>query len=183
MSSLPAPIAAAAALPDGARLVLHAVTAKDRACIARGFERLSPASRLSRFLTPMSRLDGALLDYLTAIDGRRHLAVAAATDAEEPVGLARCVRLSDEPEVAEVAVTVMDGWQRRGVAPLLVSQLARWADAVAIRTFRALFGYDNRAVAKLIAAAGVRLEPDCSGLLRADIEVSAILSLAERASA
>ena len=124
-----------------------------------------------------------MLDYLTAIDGSRHLAVAAATGEDEPVGLARCVRLADEPEVAEVAVTVMDAWQRRGAAPLLVSRLARWADAVAIRRFRALFGYDNRAIAKLVAAAGVPLVPDGSGLLRADIEIGAILSTAANASA
>lgn len=183
MSHLSAPIAASADLRDGARIVLHTVSPEDRACIARGFERLSPASRQSRFLMPMHRLDGPMLDYLTAIDGRRHLAVAACTEDVEPVGLARCVRLEDEPDVAEIAVTVLDDWQRRGVAPVLVTQLARWADAVAIRKFRALIGYDNRAVAKLLTAAGVALEPDGGGMLRADIEVAAILKFAAPASA
>ncbi len=183
MSHLPAPIAASASLRDGARIVLRAVGPDDRACIARGFERLSAASRLSRFLMPMQRLDGPMLDYLTAIDGSRHLAVAASTDDVEPVGLARCVRLDGEPDVAEIAVTVMDPWQRRGVAPVLVSQLARWADAVAIRRFRALFGYDNRAITRLIGGAGIALVPDGSGMLRADIEVGQILKFAAPASA
>lgn len=183
MSNLSAPIAASASLRDGASIWLRAVGPEDRACIARGFERLSAASRLSRFLMPMQRLDGPMLDYLTAIDGSRHLAVAACTAEIEPVGLARCVRLDGEPDVAEIAVTVMDPWQRRGVAPVLVSQLARWADAVAIRKFRALFGYDNRAITKLIAGAGIALVPDGSGMLRADIEVPLILKIGLRLAA
>lgn len=183
MSHLSSPIVASAGLRDGARIVLHTVSPDDRACIARGFEQLSPASRQSRFLMPMRKLDGPMLDYLTAIDGNRHLAVAACTDEVEPVGLARCVRLEDEPDTAEIAVTVLDSWQRRGVAPVLVTELARWADAVAIRKFRALFGYDNRAIAKLIGSAGIPLVPDGNGMLRADIEVSAILKVAGPASA
>lgn len=183
MSHLSAPIAAAASLRDGARISLHTVSPDDRACIARGFDRLSAASRQSRFLSPMHRLDGPMLDYLTAIDGNRHLAVAASDDGDEPVGLARCVRLEEEPEVAEIAVTVLDDWQRRGVAPVLVIQLARWADAVAIRKFRALFSYDNRAVARLLGSVGVTLVPDGSGMLRADIEVATILKFAAPASA
>ncbi len=183
MSHLPAPIAASAGLRDGARICLHMVGPEDRACIADGFARLSPASRQSRFLRPISRLDGPTLDYLTQIDGSRHLAVAASTDDDEPVGLARCVRLTEEPDVAEVAVTVLDDWQRRGVAPVLVTELARWADAVAIRKFRALFGYDNRAIARLLSSAGVPFVHDGGGMLRADIEVAAILKFAAPASA
>jgi len=40
MSHLAAPIAASAGLRDGARIVLHAVSPDDRACIARSFEQL-----------------------------------------------------------------------------------------------------------------------------------------------
>jgi len=66
---------------------------------------------------------------------------------------------------------------------VLMTELARWAYAVAIRKFRALFGDDNRAIAKLIGAAGIPLVPDGNGMLRADIEVGAILKLAAPASA
>jgi GNAT superfamily N-acetyltransferase len=182
MSHLPAPIAASAGLRDGTQLYFQAMSPDHRACIAEGFARLSAGSRQSRFLRPMPRLDEATLDYLSAIDGSRHLAVGAATASDERVGLARCVRLPDEPDVAEIAVTVMDDWQRRGVAPVLVTELARWADAVAIRKFRALFGYENRAVARLLAGNGIQLVPD-GGMLRADIEVGAILRAAGPASA
>ncbi|MBM3548671.1 MAG: GNAT family N-acetyltransferase [Alphaproteobacteria bacterium] len=183
MSHLPAPIAASAGLRDGTQLFFHAITPDDRACIAAGFERLSAASRQSRFLRPMARLDSATLDYLSAVDGNKHLAVGASSSSDERVGLARCVRLADEPGTAEIAVTILDDWQRRGVAPVLATELARWADAVAIRKFRALFSYENHAVARLLAGAGVTFEPDGGGMIRADIEVSAILKAAVPASA
>jgi GNAT superfamily N-acetyltransferase len=183
MSHLPAPIAASAGLRDGTTLYFHAITPDDRACIAQGFEQLSAASRHSRFLRPMARLDAATLDYLSAVDGTRHLAVGASSGSDERVGLARCVRLAEEPDTAEIAVTILDDWQRRGVAPVLVTELARWADAVAIRKFRALFGYENQAVARLLGANGIAFEPDGAGMIRADIEVAAILKASVPASA
>ena len=39
------------------------------------------------------------------------------------MGVARFIRLADEPEVAEVAVTVIDAWQRRGLGTLLLEHL------------------------------------------------------------
>ena len=181
---------ARAGLRDGTRVSLHSIGPEDRACIARGFEQLSPQARESRFLRPMSRLDGATLDYLTAIDGHRHLAVGAHAGIhdDEQVGLARCVRLDDEPETAEIAVTVLDPWQRRGAARVLVTELARGADAVGIRCFRALFRYDNLGVARLLQGAGVPFVPDGGGMIRADIPLELILrappvSLAGPASA
>ncbi|MSP48462.1 MAG: GNAT family N-acetyltransferase [Alphaproteobacteria bacterium] len=183
MSLFPAPIAASSGLRDGSRLRLHAIGPEDRACIAAGFRRLSAASRYSRFLRPMPRLDAATLDYLTAIDGARHLALGASAGTGERVGIARCIRLAEDPDTTEIAVTVMDDWQRRGVARVLATELARWADAVAIKTFRALFSYENRPVARLLAGAGVAFANDGAGLLRADIDLGLILRGAGPASA
>ena len=170
-------------LRDGTRLEIRPLGPQHRALIAAGFERLSPRSRESRFLRPMARLDGRTLDDLSAIDGDRHLAVGARSLADDCVGLARCTRLTDEPDVAELAVTVLDDWQRRGVAPLLVTALAQWADAVGIGRFRVLFRYDNVPVARLLRTAGIAAVNETAGMLRADIPVRTILTIAAPASA
>lgn len=182
---VPAPdvFSASIGLRDGTRLRILPLGPDDRARIADGFARLSAASRESRFLRPMSRLDGATLDYLSDIDGHRHLAVGARSLNDDCVGLARCVRLEGEPDVAEVAVTVLDFWQRRGAARVLVTELARWADLVAIRKFRALFRYDNVAVTRLLRGAGVPVVADGGGLVRADVDLSLILGNAGPARA
>jgi GNAT superfamily N-acetyltransferase len=169
-------------LHDGTRLKIQPLGPRDRAAIAAGFERLSPRSRESRFLRPMARLDGPTLYYLSAIDGERHLAVGARSLADACVGLARCVRLEEEPEVAELAVTILDDWQRRGVAPVLVTELARRAGAVGIGRFRVLFRYDNLPVARLLKSAGIAAVVEAAGMLRADIDVATVLKAAVPAS-
>ena len=42
-----------------------------------------------------------------------------------PVGVARMVRYPDQPDAADVAVTVLDQWQGRGVATALLEELMR----------------------------------------------------------
>ncbi|NMO88952.1 GNAT family N-acetyltransferase [Actinomycetospora sp. TBRC 11914] len=79
---------------------------------------LSPDSRVRRFLGPVPELAPAVRDALAAVDGRRHLAVAAFAGGR-PIGIARLV--GEEPGRAELAVEVVDAWQGRGVG----SRLAR----------------------------------------------------------
>jgi GNAT superfamily N-acetyltransferase len=54
-----------------------------------------------------------------------------------PLGIARGVRLRDDPAVAEVAAEVVDRWQRHGLGTALLRRLARGAAAVGIARFTA----------------------------------------------
>lgn len=129
---------------------------EDRACVKakidEAVQRMSPKSRRQRFAAPLSRLSDAQLDYLTELDGHDRLAWCAfdATDGEdEGIALARYVRLPDEPNVAEFAVTVVDAFQRRGLGTLL---LRRLIDSAGEREIQILRGYalpDNEAMQRL----------------------------------
>lgn len=59
---------------------------------------LSPQSRYRRFLTPMSRLSPRLLRYLTEVDHHDHEALVAESPEGDPVGVARIIRLTDNPD-------------------------------------------------------------------------------------
>ena len=59
------------------------------------------------------------------------------------IGVARYVRLPDDPEAAEVAVVVADHWQGRGLGTLLVDELAPRARARGVRRFTATMASDN----------------------------------------
>lgn len=98
----------------------------DTAALVRMFARLSPTSVFRRFFAPVPRLEGALLRALTAVDHDRHEALVAEAGGEI-VGVARYVRSADDPSRADVAVTVEDAWQRRGVGSLLLRRLGRLA--------------------------------------------------------
>jgi GNAT superfamily N-acetyltransferase len=141
-------------LRDGSTIGVRPVGAQDAEALSTAFGRLSDDSRRRRFLTPKSRLTGTELTYLTDVDHHRHEALVAvdASDGGAIVGVARFIKLDDEPEAAEAAITVVDEWQRRGVATALLEDLRARAREEGVRTFhtevlpeneeriRALFG-------------------------------------------
>ncbi|HEX4685376.1 MAG TPA: GNAT family N-acetyltransferase [Nocardioides sp.] len=121
------------------------------------FAGLGPRSREQRFLTPKTRLTGSELRRLTAVDSRDHVAVlaVAATD-HRPVGVGRFVRDPHQPDSADVAVSVVDAWQRRGIGTLITNALARRALDVGVRRFTLVMQWDNEA-ARCLAHHGARV--------------------------
>ena len=145
-------------LRDGSQVLIRQVQPADAALLADGFARLSTRSRWLRFLTAKQELSLADLRYLTQIDHHDHEAIGAVNRADgRGVGVARYIRDAADPEAADVAVTVIDDWQRRGLATELLTRLALRAREEGIRRFTALVVADNTAVARLLWRAGARL--------------------------
>ena len=129
-------------LPDGTAVRLRCLRESDRAKLLAGFARLSDESRYARFFTAMPTLPEKTLDRLLHPDGTNHVAIAAEAgdvpDAEaEGYGIARFLRLPEEPDVAEAAIVVVDHMQRRGLGKLLLSRLTAAARERGITRFRA----------------------------------------------
>jgi GNAT superfamily N-acetyltransferase len=85
------------------------------------------------------RLSEEELRYLTELDWNKHqawIAVDPSREGEPAVGVARCVRLEDQPRVAEPAVAVIDAFQGKGLGTLLLSVLVESALQAGIDTFR-----------------------------------------------
>ena len=131
MSSLPSTselktIGASVTLRDGARIRVRQGHSEDRELLLRGFQRLSEESRYRRFLAPMPELTDSMVDYLVDLDHHDHEAILALDEETgEGIGVARYVRDSSRPDRAEVAVTVIDDWQGRGVGTILL-ELVGW---------------------------------------------------------
>lgn len=163
-------------LSDGSVVELRRLQPSDKARITAAFERLSETSRYRRFFTPLARLTPRHLRYLTEVDQHDHLAWGAidcADPARGGLGVARCVRLTDEPTVAEAAVTVIDPWQGRGLGPLLLDVLAEDARGHGIETFRGYVLPDNTPMKSLVEQAGGRTAVTEGGLLRIDLPLPA----------
>ncbi|MDQ2686434.1 MAG: GNAT family N-acetyltransferase [Armatimonadota bacterium] len=146
-------------LSDGTRIRVRPSRLDGGPKLRAALHALSPQSRYQRFLSPKDDLTPAEMDYLTRTDGIRHLALAAipldADGAErDPIGVARWIREAEGGDVAEVAVTVADAWQRRGVGALLFRALALRAQAIGVRRWRAVFLTDNRGVQRLLEGVG-----------------------------
>jgi len=144
-------------LRDGSKVVIRPVGSADAPLLADGFARLSPESRRLRFLRRKDALTPAELRYFTDVDHHDHEALGALDHTGGGVGIARYVRDADDPHAAEIAVTVVDDWQGRGLGTELLAQLSGRARAEGIRRFTALASADNTVVAALLrsASAGV----------------------------
>ena len=145
-------------LRDGSAVLIRQVQSTDAALLADGFARLSAASRQTRFLAVKKQLSAAELRYLTDVDHHDHEALAALDRAGgQGVGIARYIRDADDPQAAEIAVTIVDDWQRRGLGTELLAELSDRARQEGICRFTALADAHNVAVAAGLRNAGARL--------------------------
>ena len=138
---------------------------KGRLSVALG--RLSPESRRRRFLMPKPRFSSSELRYLTEIDGFDHVAIVAVS-AEDPdvfYGVARFVRLTEDPETAEAAIVVADSLQGQGLGRELGRRLADEARERGVKRFTASLLSDNVAARRLFAAISERLDTRRDGMV------------------
>jgi len=145
-------------LRDGTPAMIWPLLPTDAETLRDGFRRLSPDSRRRRFLGALDQLDDPMIRLLVdSVDGVQHIAlvliVLPPEGTEEPAGVARLVQYPDDPATADIAVTVVDDWQRRGAGTALVAALLERRPA-AVRRLRTLVDADNRASLALLARAG-----------------------------
>jgi nucleotide-binding universal stress UspA family protein/RimJ/RimL family protein N-acetyltransferase len=142
-------------LRDGARVTLRPIAPEDKPLLAASFERLSEESRYRRFFTTKPELSAAELDYLVDVDHQNHEAIVAIDPSTgEVLGVARYIRCNDDAEIAEVAVTVADDWQGRGLGRALLDRLTYRARREGVRRFSALVQSDNLASLGLLEGVG-----------------------------
>jgi nucleotide-binding universal stress UspA family protein/GNAT superfamily N-acetyltransferase len=158
--------------------------------LAATFERLSEESRYRRFFTTKNELSPAELAYLTDVDHKDHEAIIAIDPSGgEALGVARYIRSKDDAEVAEVAVTVADDWQRRGLGRALLNRLTYHARREGVRRFNVLVQGDNPNALGLVEGAGGTRQQSHPGVVELVIELppkrgmGAQLTLALRAAA
>jgi RimJ/RimL family protein N-acetyltransferase len=133
--------------PARPALLIRELTPADRPALTYLFGHLGERSRYQRFLTLKRELSRRDLDRLTDVDHWHREAVIAYAPAgrwqRAPIGVARYVRGQDF-DIAEVAVTVVDDWQRCGVGSELVAVLRDHAVRAGIRRVTATVLRDNR---------------------------------------
>ena len=171
---IPAGTALRVALPDGGRVALQPLSAGDAPGLQAGLQRLSQLSRLRRFGRPISRFSAAELRYLTEVDQRRHVAWAAIDLSEAGgggIGVARFVRREGRPDAAEIALTVIDSQQRRGLGTLFLALMWRLGRAQGLRRFTGQIQADNAPMLAILDQFDVRVEGSAGDC----IEVSARL--------
>jgi RimJ/RimL family protein N-acetyltransferase len=143
------------ALRDGTRVRMRPIVPQDAPRLMALYERLSLDTRYHRFFSAMRRLPPDWARFLANVDYRTRLAlVVESPDAPDALIAVARYEPAGEPDTAEVAFVVQDGWQNRGLGSVLFRELLRAAAANGIRRFRAWVLADNRRMLDLIARHG-----------------------------
>jgi RimJ/RimL family protein N-acetyltransferase len=146
-------------MADGTQVLLRPIRSDDKRILSEAFTQRSAESARLRFLGVKSRLTTSELRYLTEVDQADHVALIAvlAHRPETIVGVARWVRLVEDPEAAEAAIVIGDPWQHQGLGRHMGLALADTARAAGVRRFTATLLSENVAAHRLFAAISARL--------------------------
>jgi len=148
-------------LRDGTRVTIRPIRKQDVELERKFIEGLSPQSRRFRFLCSMTTPSEALLKRLTDIDAERDAAFIALVEengGQREIGVARFSGLQDGK--AEVAVTVSDQWQHKGLGTALMKRLIDLAHRRGIHEFYSIDAADNQPMRELAGYLGFQHKTD-----------------------
>jgi len=167
---------ALAVLDDGTRIQLRPAGHQDGPAILDGFERCSADTRYFRFLSGGYQLTDDRVHALTEADHRDH-AVWLALDVDgvgTPVAaLARFVRSTTDPRVAEVGFIVADDYQGRGLGRLMLDALRVSAAVDGVTTFAANVLAENGPMKSLLLHRGAHVVDRDGTELRIELDLGA----------
>jgi RimJ/RimL family protein N-acetyltransferase len=167
-------------LDDGVVLLVRPLTVEDRDLLTEGFEHLSEQSRYHRFFSPLHELGDGLLVQLTDLDYRDRFAWIALThdgDREVPVAVARYFRMADRDSSAELAVTVVDEYQGKGIGSLLVPLVAHTARANGFDRLEGMVLGENLPMLALLQRLGAHVATPSQGTIDFDVDLSGLPAL------
>ena len=146
-------------LRDGLRVVIKSLVPADRDDVEHGFGELSERTKNLRFMTGKDHLSSRTLDSLVdQVDQHDHVAVAMwwerTSQADVLLGEGRFIRLKDDPDCADIAVTMADELHGQGGGTLLMRALVLRAREEGLRRFSAAMSPDNEPSHRLMRRVG-----------------------------
>jgi GNAT superfamily N-acetyltransferase len=173
-----APCAQAATdvLRDGTLIRIEPLRRGDRSAVTGLFARLSPESRLRRFLSPKASLSEREGTCHTDV-GRAERAAMAAVDVRDGsvLGIARYVEHHDRPGVADTAVAVADEVQRQGIGTALMLRLIACAGSNGFHLLTATTLWENRPARALMRSTGFQARGSAGAEIELALELSPVM--------
>lgn len=164
-----------AMLRDGTPVQIRAIRASDKQPLARHFDGLSSDSRYNRFFGFKNSLTSNELRYFTEPDFRRHVALVVTIvnrdDSETIVSDGRYVALEECRSVAELALSVVDAYQRRGIGKLLLECLIGMARYEHVSRLEADVLASNRGAMRFLIGRGFKSIGTAGGVSRVALSV------------
>jgi len=161
---------------DGTELLLRPVLPGDSERTMQGHVRFSSETIYRRFMSPRVP-SPALMDYLAEVDYVDHFVWVMTDGHGNPVADARFVRDDHNPTVAEIAFTVGDAYQGRGVGSFLIAALSVAARVDGVEKFTGRMLADNVAMRAIMDRYGASWERDDVGVVITVIDVPDVSDL------
>jgi acetyltransferase len=143
-------------LIDGTKVLVRPIVPEDEPLLHEAVAAMSERTVYFRFFSPLKRMPDALAHRLAVVDYNDRFALVA-TDKprgkERIVGVARYDRVVNT-DVAEVAVAVIDEFQRRGLGSALMTILGKVATEHGIKTFTLIVLPENQQMLGLLRKMG-----------------------------
>jgi len=143
-------------LRDGRSIEIRALQPGDEAEMLAAVSRTSPQSLYRRFFGPKKGFSESEKAFFLNVDFTDHVALVATvkqSDRSEIVGGARYVIA--EPGIAEVAFTVIDEFQGKGVGSILMRHLVLLARRASLKQLVAEVLPENAAMIKIFKQSGL----------------------------
>jgi protein lysine acetyltransferase len=154
---------------DGSELLLRPVLPGDRERTVHGHVHFSSETLYRRFMSARAPTP-ALMHYLAEVDYVDHF-VWVVTDGSDPVADARFVRDQDDPTIAEIAFTVADAYQGRGIGSFLIGALSIAAKIDGVERFTARMLSENTPMRAIMDRYGAVWEREDVGVITTVIDV------------
>jgi GNAT superfamily N-acetyltransferase len=141
----------------GEAVTIRPIRITDAAMEAEFVRRLSAQTKHYRFLGGVKELSAAQIKELCDVDGRHSMAFVATVKrdgGEREIGVSRYAPNS-RSDVREIAVTVADEWQHRGLGTLLMKQLIQSARDNGVRELYSIDLADNAGMRALATDLGM----------------------------
>jgi len=144
-------------LRNGERIVIRALRPQDRDDLMAAVNRTSGDSLYRRFFAVRRHFTETEESFYLNVDFVSHVALIASADENgQPIIIAGGRYVVGEPGQAEVAFTVVDKYQGRGVGAALLRHLAMIARQAGLRELVAYVLPDNRAMLKVFEKSGLK---------------------------
>ena len=144
-------------LRDGTKVQVRPIASEDEPLLHEAVSAMSERSVYFRFFSPIKRLSDAMAHRLAVVDYNDRFALVATTHRpsakERIVGVARYDRAAGT-DIAEVALAVIDEFQRRGLGGALLGILAHVAREHGIKSFSLIVLPENQQMLGLLRKMG-----------------------------
>lgn len=140
----------------GYKLRVGSVNSQHRQQIAGSLKNMSHESIRNRFMGSKKEFSDQELTYLTEIDGHNHYALGIEEREGEHRGVAvvRMVRSSEDPAQAEVAISMIDEYQKVGLGTLLMKLIVLACHERGIERISYTYLPSNEGIIRLIHKLG-----------------------------